>query len=177
MVPLCAVLVARDGALIEFVKGITESLGHVQLETCASLAEARPHLTRTDLFLLLIHLPGSNGTAELIPFLRNGERPARCSTIIVSDNQPEQELDVLRQAGAADCLRSPYDWLRLTSQVENLARDARAEEAPALARQAASLELLGRDSFYYLLDPEMNQMMELIRRVAPQDTTLLFTGE
>jgi DNA-binding NtrC family response regulator len=183
MVPLCAVLVARDVVLIEFVKGITDALGHVQLETCASLAAARPHLCRSDLFLLVIHLPGDNGTAELIPFLRDGERTARCSTIVVNDNYPKRELDMLRQAGA-ECLRFPYDWVQLTSQVESLARDARAdaraEEAPspsADVKRPASWGALGQDPFFYVLDPEMVELMEQVRRVAPQDTTLLFTGE
>ena len=87
---------------------------------------------------------------------------------------------MLRQAGGAECLRFPYDWVQLTAQVENLARDARAAAAPAASpdvKRTASWGALGQDPFFYVLDPEMVELMEQVRRVAPQDTTLLFTGE
>src|SRR5437867_521334 len=105
MVPLCAVLVTRDGGLIEFVKGITHALGQVQLETCASLAEAHAHLSRSDLFLLVLHLAADKSSAELAPFLMGRERPRRCPTVVLTDSHPEQELEMLRQAGASTSCR------------------------------------------------------------------------
>jgi DNA-binding NtrC family response regulator len=188
MIALSAVLVARNSAVVESVQRTTDSLTHVHLHTCGSLAEARPFLNRSDVFLLLIHLPGDNGFHDVVAFLRDSAPSGkRCASIVLSDGQPKANHEDLLQAGAMDCLSHPFDWRRLSSHVENLAGRSRAEtrgdlpaeagaDAPPL-KEDASLELLGRDSFYYVLDPDMSQMMEMIRRVAPQDTTLLFTGE
>src|SRR5262249_44112966 len=44
------------------------------------------------------------------------------------------------------------------------------------AAEAAS-PFTGSDPFHFVLAPEMVELMEQIRRVGPQDTTLLFTGE
>lgn len=170
-----ALLITRDSFLTEYVKGITDSIGQIQLETCGSLAEAQLQLSRPNTFLLLFHLPADN-PAEIMRFLRHASSQAsRCRSIVLCDVYRTEEAAALLHAGASDYLRYPYDWGKLATQVENFARDALSTSPSALTPvDSAAAPCNSRD---LVLDAEMSAMMELIRRAAPQETTLLFSGE
>src|SRR5262245_50450480 len=168
MIAQSVVLVAQDPSVIEEIKGVTDSVAHLQLHTVATLAGARAHLESPELFLILVHLPQGADHEPLLTFLESaGQDYPRVSSLVLGEKNANGNNPALLRAGVTEYLEAPFEWGRLTFQVHNLARCAR--NADVTASGEASLELLGRDSFFYVLDPELTQMMELIRRVAPQD--------
>jgi DNA-binding NtrC family response regulator len=98
------------------------------------------------------------------------------ATLVISDRYRAAEaLEFLRQ-GAADYLSRPLDLTRLAYLMDLLT--VRFRYTPRPARAPWPVETLGeQDTFLYSPSGSMGQVIEQIRRVAPQDTTVLLSGE
>src|SRR5262249_8283891 len=99
-----------------------------------------------------------------------------CPTLLLADDYREQHATALLRAGAADFLELPVDLeklaqlaVALTLRVHFPPRGAappapEAEDGPEEGRQE-------------LVTADMGDVIAQVRRVAPQDTTLLLSGE
>ena len=93
-----------------------------------------------------------------------------CAVVALAENAEESSTLTMLRAGAADCLPLPADHGRLTHLMDSLTLRARVA-APAAAKAAEADEL--GDA----LPMGLSELAGQVRRVAPQETTLLLTGE
>jgi DNA-binding NtrC family response regulator len=175
------VLISADPSLIKTIEGLVASVPNNHLEILPACADAWPRVQQDDVALLLVHVPEGGDAADahdLVRTLTAEHRPV--ATLVVSDeHHAEQALGLLR-AGAADCLSRPLDLGRLAYLIDVLTvrhRYARPRRAAALPDLLALPVPGTTDSYFYVISPEMHQVVEQVRRVAPKDTNLLLTGE
>ncbi|HYT87868.1 MAG TPA: sigma-54 dependent transcriptional regulator, partial [Gemmataceae bacterium] len=98
-----------------------------------------------------------------------------CATVLLSDEYQDHQAVAFLRAGATDYLGLPLGSGRLTYLMDTLTLRARFGLRQKGAAAVGAFN--GQDPFHFVLAPEMVELMEQIRRVGPQDTTLLFTGE
>jgi two-component system response regulator HydG len=119
--------------------------------------------------LVLAHLPSGQADESVTGLLRivAAER-CSCAVVVLREHNKEAQTAALLRAGAVDCLSLPSDAGRLAHLMEALTLRTRLA--------AASTSTPAED----LPDPlslGMAEMADQIRRVAPQETTLLLSGE
>jgi DNA-binding NtrC family response regulator len=161
-----ALLVSQDNSVIAAVQGACASLHHLDLDVRRKLAPACRRVRQEDVVMVLAHLPavgGEVGSARLLGAIAEASRP--CPTLMLVDRYSEPQAEALIRAGAAGCLALPDD---LETAVR-LAGVLTSRACAPTARPGLSAEGNETDAA-----PEV---MAQLRRVAPQDTTLLFTGE
>jgi len=141
------------------------------LELCRGLDQAREQLHRGAVTVALVHLGVGQPEEKVTSLLRTMtvER-CPCATIVLVENSDEGRVSALLRAGATDCLLLPADRNRLAHLLETLTIRSRLASTPAPVGD-------GEDFFFDALPPGLDQLAEQVRRVAPQDTTLLLSGE
>jgi DNA-binding NtrC family response regulator len=172
-----SLLVCRDPALIESVKEVHDSIDALQLSVCDDIEEACARVRRSPVVLNLVCLEGGGDEADATRLLWTVAETRRCcSTLLLVDKYKEHQAQALLRAGAADYLEFPLDLGKLGHLVNALTRRLRFpacwEAAEPLRRATAAAEEL-----FEGIPPEIAPLMDQVRRVAPQDTTVLLTGE
>jgi two-component system response regulator PilR (NtrC family) len=149
--------------LIAAVQGLTASLDGLTVEVTGDLEEACRRATSAEVALVLAHLAdaGPDGVRRLLHALAAARRP--CPTLVLAADFPDDTAAELLRAGAADCLAVPDELPRLALLADALTRRLRLP-APAAPQAGEEGDGLGG-------------LMEQVRRLAPQETTLLLTGE
>jgi two-component system response regulator HydG len=175
-----ALLISSDPSLIERIGGVVRSVAGLRLETAASMAAASSLVKRQDIVLLLPHLVTESDAGEVTRLLQAvAAARSPVATLVISDRyQAEQALTLLR-LGAADYLERPVDLNRLAYLMDVLTVRARyhASQAAPARVPAADAPKHERDPLRDLTTALVGPVLDLIKRVAPQQTTLLFTGE
>jgi DNA-binding NtrC family response regulator len=174
-------LVSTDTSMIEAVHGAIEPVRNLVLEVIPGVDEACDGVTRDDVVLVLVHQDCEGDAAEVTRLLRAIAEAKRPLPTLVLSNQhrAEQALALLR-SGVADYLSRPLDLSRLTYLIDVLtlrARLARPKVKPEAPRPVPIKCLGDDDPFFYQPATSMERMMEQVRRVASQDTTILLGGE
>lgn len=113
---------------------------------------------RLDLVVCDIRLPDMNGE-ELFRSLQR-RAPGLPVLFITAHGEIEQAIRLIR-AGAADYLTKPFEMPDFLDRVRGLVRPALPDEAVRVLGQSRA----------------MRELEDLLRRVAPLDSTLLLTGE
>jgi DNA-binding NtrC family response regulator len=177
---MSALLMTRDGQLLNTVRRVIKTIPNLRTEVVQTISEASSHLHRPDIALYLPHLVEEKDTAEVSRLLRTvaaAKKPT--PTVVLSDQKrPEPALTLLRD-GAADYLDRPIDQGRLGYLADALTLRARYL-APRPAAVNAGLEVLRLGECEpFLFDPAaaLGIIMNQVKRLAPQQTTLLLTGE
>jgi DNA-binding NtrC family response regulator len=120
----------------------------------------------SDVALVLAHLPAAGGDEGVICLLRAIAAAGRlCLTLVLTDGRREPQAGALLRAGAADYLEVPAELPRLAHVMDALTRRLVAPSSLPLPADEDPEDALPAG------------LMEQVRRVAPQETTLLFTGE
>ena len=165
---ICIYLICKDEGIVDAVRGAIEPVGNLTLVVMAEATEAFGGMAREEAALMLAHqesVGGVDGVIRLLRTIAGARRPL--PLIAISDrHRPDQALAMLR-AGAAEHLSRPLDLSRLTYLFDVLTVRARFAARPtAVAAHPTD-------------DPAetMGRMMEQVRRVASQDTTILLGGE
>ncbi|HZY88551.1 MAG TPA: hypothetical protein VFE78_27255, partial [Gemmataceae bacterium] len=162
-----ALLVTSDLALVHAVRGVVDSVPSLGLTVCPGLGQAVAAAGRADPALILVHRNG-HGDGEVVGLLRAlAQAPRPCPTVVLGEGCARCLPELLR-AGAADCLDLPFDPAQLAHLAHALTFRARfpaAGEAPS------------PDTDDDGCDAGLESLMGQVRRVAGQDTTLLFSGE
>jgi two-component system response regulator PilR (NtrC family) len=151
-----------DGAIpvAKSVRDGFEPISDVALVVCDGVAEACRRVRQHDIALVLAHLSntGPEGVIRLLRAVACARRP--CPVLVLDDAYHADRAAALLRAGAADYLALPDELPRLVRLAELLTRRLRLT-APAAPPPPEGPPAL----------------MEMVHRVAPQDTTLLLTGE
>jgi two-component system response regulator AtoC len=143
-------------------------------QTAGSVREARDRLLAEppDVVLLDLILPDGTGF-DLIKDLR--QQAGRVDLVVVTGHGSlDTAIEALRH-GACDYLTKPVDAGRLKTMLADLARTRslrpRIEELRGQVREAGGFGLLVGAS------PAMQEVYDLLARVAPSSATVLITGE
>jgi two-component system response regulator PilR (NtrC family) len=159
-----ALLISRTASVVAAVQGAVNGIPHLEVEPCASLEPACRHVRRPDVALVLAHLPatgGDEGVTRLLWAVAAARRP--CPTLVLADRHHEPQASALLRAGAADFLEVPAELPKLAHLADALTRRLTAPALPLPEEEGT--------------DVGMEALMAQVRRVAGQETTLLFTGE
>jgi two-component system response regulator HydG len=164
-------LVTRTPSVIEAIQGISNTIPHLQLEVCPGDDRACAKVRRPDVALVLAHASvGADGEiSRLLWAVASARRP--CATLVLSETYKEHQAAALLRAGAADYLELPADLPRLAHLLDALTHRLRPAAAPDATRPPAPEPLAG------VVADGLEGMLEQVRRVAPQETTLLLTGQ
>jgi DNA-binding NtrC family response regulator len=169
-------LIGRDCPLTHAVARTSESIEGLNLLTVEELAQAGAHFERDDLALALLHLDPASPETDVLELLRTAARRP-FPVVVLSDHYENRQAVRLLMAGADDYLGLPLDLTWLAYLLDTLTIRSRAgarlpAPAPENGAKKQSSELL-----FYVWTPQMVEMMQQVRRVVAQDTTILITGE
>ena len=170
--PLTALVVDDDA---DFRDSLALLVGREGFEVAqaGSLADARQRIERgrPDVVLVDLGLPDGDG----IELLRDETIASSCELIVVTGNATlESAVQALRE-GALDYLAKPVDRARLSSVLAGVVR-TRGYKAEVRTLRG-ELRQLGRFEQLDGRSPVMQQVYDLIARVAPTQTCVLLTGE
>jgi two-component system response regulator AtoC len=142
-------------------------------QTAGSLREARGRLLADppDVVLLDLILPDGTGF-DLIADLQPTDRAE--VVVITGHASIDSAVEALR-LGASDYLTKPVDAGRLKTMLANLARTRGLR--PAISELRGQVDSLGRFGVMVGASPAMQQVYDLVARVAPSSATVLVTGE
>jgi two-component system response regulator HydG len=171
-------LVTKSDALSAKIKKLKDGLPDLSLKKTESLTEARALLQKDNVLVVLVHATDEMSDPEIVEFLHaNAQSKVSRPALILADSYKDQQALALFRAGAVDYLGIPRDMGKLQFLLDVLTLRARPPAKPLVQQQPATPPPNRNDPFFYVVASPMAEMMEQARRVAPQDTTLLFTGE
>src|SRR5579864_8105244 len=177
-------LVSADASVIEAVEGVIDSVGNLRLVVLPGTEEASSPLEGSEVALIVGHMTqGSNVSAvtSLLRTIAANRRPV--PLLILSDEYHAEQALALLRLGAVDYLSRPRDLGRLTYRLEGWRGRAGAvggapnPRSESRAKTIAIQKLGEQDPFLYYPYADMGRMMDQVRTVAPQETTVLLSGE
>ncbi|HEY6194143.1 MAG TPA: sigma-54 dependent transcriptional regulator [Candidatus Eisenbacteria bacterium] len=169
---LRALFIDDDADFLEGVAEIATQEGFT-VAAARSLEEARVHLAAApaDLVLIDLRLPDGDG----IDLLRELKETSTSDVIIVSGMATvDSAIEALR-LGALDYLTKPLDNRRLKAVLANVIRLRSLKEEVGTLR--GELRKFGRFGKLIGAAPAMQQVYDLMGKVAPTDATVFITGE
>jgi DNA-binding NtrC family response regulator len=171
-------LVTSDPVLLRGCQEVIDTIFPLQLAVIGQRREVESFLLRDDISLALFHLSGESDFAAVSSLLQQIailRRPV--PVLVISDCRREDQALALLRLGASDYLTQPVDWDRL-AYLTNVLTVRTRYPAPAAQPERGVFPIAGgEEPLLYMPWGPMGRVMEQIRVVAPQDTTLLLTGE
>ena len=159
----------------EFLDALTEVVEFEGIEAtrARSLREAREHLERapTDIVVIDLVLPDGSGIA----LLRELRDTSRSDVIIVSGAATVDSVVEALRLGALDYLTKPLDMSRLRAVLANVVRVRTLKDEVGSLR--GELRKLGRFGHLIGVSPAMQNVYDLIAKVAPTDAAVFLSGE
>ncbi|MGO9919238.1 MAG: sigma 54-interacting transcriptional regulator, partial [Isosphaeraceae bacterium] len=176
------VLISQDSTLASVVQEVVARTPGIRLERVQDHDEACDRVASQGAALVLSHLTPAGPVAGLTRLLSTLEARGRgVPVLVLSDEYHAKQALALHRLGVADYLSRPLDLGRLGYLIDILTlarrRGAARPESVAPIPQPQMAVIPGEESFLFLAGGRMGEMIEQIRRVAPQDTTILLGGE
>jgi DNA-binding NtrC family response regulator len=169
---LQALLVDDD---ISFALGLAEAVKRegFSVTTATSLKEAREHLARREPEALLVDMQLPDGSG--LELLQQPEGRIPPGVIFITGHASvEMAVQALR-LGATDFLTKPVDFARVKMALANLTRTRELSRQVGALR--GELRRLGRFGAMIGGSGRMQEVYDLIAKVAPTDATVLVLGE
>ena len=171
-----ALLCSRDAEVIDAVRIAVSGIDGLTLDVCAGPNGIVDRLAAGRVAVILLHHGPADELANaegLLGRLKALPRPA--PVLVLSDTDDVARELALFRLGVTDYLARPLDLRRLTLLLDVHTVEARLARGQ---RGGAPVEALGgSDLFLYADDADMGRLMDQVRRVAPQNTTVLLGGE
>jgi two-component system, NtrC family, response regulator AtoC len=169
---LQALLIDDNDDLLTGLAEIAKQEGFA-VTTAGSLKEAREHLARkpVDIAVIDLSLPDGEGIELLQEFQ---DTPGTDAIMISGVATVDSAIEALR-LGALDYLTKPLDMSRLRAVFANAARVRSLKED--VGRLRSELRRFGRFGQMIGNSPQMQEVYDLIARVAPTNATVFITGE
>jgi two-component system response regulator HydG len=170
------VLISQDSSLLGLVQGVVSSIPGIKPTRVADFEEACQRVVGKAATLILAHLDPTGCVAGLTRLLSTIAATGQNVPVLVlsDDYHADQALTLLR-LGVAEYLSRPLDLGRLGYLIDVLTLTGRrVAQRPA---QATSPVVEGDESFLLPARGRMGDLMVQIRRIAPQETTIMLGGE
>ena len=173
-------VISDDPSLVESVDDVVRSIGDLKVAVLPGIEGAYTYRSWEQVVLVAIHLKRRGPSSDAVRLLRMisaAKRPV--ATLVVGEHDDEDQASTLLRLGAADYLCRSLDMARLAYLVDVLT--VRARNAPTTT--TSSIEGPGRvdqvdpGPIFDDLAQDNDPLMSQVRRVAPQDTTILLSGE
>jgi DNA-binding NtrC family response regulator len=168
MVDSKILLICVDHFVIGSIHRVARSISNLNLAVVAGFDELTSSLEASDLGLILVHLPSRSHATLVTRLLAAISASGQTIPLLVLSDQyhPTQAIELLRM-GAVDYLSRPLDLRRLAYLVDILTVRARSVVQSERAREP----------FFYYPYADMGRLMDYVRTVAPQNSTILLSGE
>ncbi len=172
-------LASADLSLVEAVTGVVTTIDALRMDVATSAAEACDRVGRPGVALVVAHQDEASDASNVTRLIQavaltNPSAPV----LVVADRHSAARALAYLRLGAADYLARPLDLVRLAYLADVLTLEARYGTRGATAPDPEPVQLLEDEgSFLYLKSTPMGRLMEQVRRVAPQDVTILLGGE
>jgi two-component system response regulator AtoC len=175
-------LISQDRSLSGTVQEVLSRIQGLKFDLVKNHEEACERVAERDVVLILSHLnPGSNiaGLTRLLGTIKAiGQK---IPVVVLSEEYHAKQALTLLRLEVAEYLSRPLDLGRLGYLIDVLTlslrrRPVRPEPArPAAEPQVPKIE--DDEVFLAMATRRMEQVVKQIRRIAPQDTTVLLLGE
>ncbi len=169
-------LIGKEASLIKAARASIRDLINWRLESRPTVAEAGSFLDDANLALAVVHIAAPEEEAETLAFVhRLAEERGECSSLVVTNAYRGEQAIACLRAGATEYFGPVADTESLAHLISVLTLFApmeRSKDAPARSNGVPRLDPRG-----YTLAPEMQDILDPLRRVIPQETTLLLVGE
>jgi len=174
-----ALVISRDESLVEEIKGVEGRARALEFDVCATVAQALPVLESGAIALILAHQEAASDEAAIVNLLRSPAVSPGLAVVILSETYREHQAANFLRAGAADYLGRPLDHGKLACLMDLLVTRACPVLActPAHAVSAPPKGFKPEGFQQVSLGPDMIELLDQLRRVVPQETTVLLTGE
>jgi two-component system response regulator AtoC len=172
-------MVGPTALIVDDEKGFRESLAALvaregyAVRECGTLARAREELSAEppDVVLLDLVLPDGDG----LDLFSDPELAARTEFVVITGHADVGSAVAALRDGASDYLPKPIDRARLESILAGIARTRGLKHEVASLR--GELREIGRFGPMVGRSKAMQQVYDLVARVAPTESTVLITGE
>jgi DNA-binding NtrC family response regulator len=172
VIPPRVLLLSRDPGVVEALEWAKPATG-LQLIVSGDAKDASARLRGTQYAVLLVHLTTDEVEQQVLPLMRVLTNTRQnCATLVLAPGLSEEQAARLLRVGVADCLSVPADLHRLPAVLEELFC-LTAPEAMFDANAGPDTPEDPFDAF----TPDMAMFSDQVRRVAPQEATVLLTGE
>jgi two-component system response regulator HydG len=174
MYPATTLMLCSNPSVIKEVEGVFDVFDSARLEVCGRIDKAQAQVERDDVALLLLHLDIPGNVERLEDLVRSNAQSASKLVVLVNREAEltEQWRAFLRQQ-QAQVIVLPGDRCKLAALVQNMS-GRRRRQAHA---QGESVCSSGPDPDLVVRFSHLEERMEQLERIAPQDTTVLLTGE
>jgi DNA-binding NtrC family response regulator len=165
-------LISRVQSLAQTIRLVFDSIPQLRLETCTEPHLACKRLRRGGVALVLIHLlkrQTDEFATSLLPILM-AEHP-RCAIVVLAEERDDPHTTALLRSGVAECLFQPFDMARLAHLADAVAIQKR------LPVSGKVLTVAETDDLVDIFPQGLSKLSDQVQRVAPQETTVLLTGE
>jgi len=160
-----ALLVSRAPSVIAAVREAMGLIANLRVEVSPDPVAASALVSRENVVLVLAHLPAGGDQAGVVRLLQAVARTGRpCATLVLAGAYAEGQANALLRAGAADFLEVPAELPKLAHLADALTRRLAPPLSPTLPEEEGP-------------DAGLESLLAQVRRVAPQETTLLLSGE
>jgi DNA-binding NtrC family response regulator len=172
MAKLSALVVDDDRGFRESLALLVGREGF-DVQTAADLTEARRRfaVAYPDLVLVDLQLPDGSG----VELLRDDQVAVRCEVVVITGNATVESAVEAMGQGALSFLTKPLEGARLKSVLTSVSR-TRAYKTE-LGQLRDQLKGFGRFGRMVGRSPAMQQVYDLIERVAPTQAGVLLSGE
>jgi DNA-binding NtrC family response regulator len=160
--------------LTEVIRTNFQALKGIQLEIRPDCLDIFSLLQRKQIAVRLFHLGAQDNVTDLAQIVRKVTTDHPGATVVLSDQDQNQHAVEFLRAGATDYFEIKTDLCRLRNFLE-MAGLGVGTCASSSGKPSSSSS--GANPFSYVVSSEMTEMMDQVRRVAPQNTTLFLSGE
>jgi DNA-binding NtrC family response regulator len=157
-----------DRNILEVLKMRFESAGYSVLTAESGRQGLKELSNKVDLVILDVKMPGLGGQKVLKQIME--KRPDLPVIMLTAYGTIPDAVQAVRD-GAVDYLTKPYNGKDLLDRVSRLLASRREQAEEAANGSSISSKLWGGHS------PVMQQLFEMVDRVAPTDADVLLTGE
>jgi DNA-binding NtrC family response regulator len=175
-------VVSHDANLPLMIQGVVSQIRGMNLNVVQDHDAACDLVLGQRIALAVCHLTADCHVAGLTRLLSTLQALGqKVPVLVLSDEYHAEQALALLRLGVVEYLSRPLDLGRLGYLVDILTLSARRGSAqPESAKQPARVSLTaipGDESFFYVAGGRMGSLVEQVRRIAPQDTTVLLGGE
>jgi two-component system response regulator HydG len=175
-------VVTHDAGLPLMIQGVLSQVRGIRLEAVPDHDAACDGLLDKRVAVVLCHLTTDGHVAGLTRLLGTLQATGqRVPVLVLSDEYYAEQALTLLRLGVAEYLSRPLDLGRLTYLVDILTLAARrgpVQPEPAkVSIPTQPIAIPGDESFCCTPGSRMAILIDQIRRIAPQDTTVLLGGE